>query len=278
MPEHWLMFVAGAAASAIAASLIAHRPARGASPTAATGAHVEHVPCLHFEACYYQPLAWCIAHGYRRFEGGAQGEHKMARGLLPVQTWSAHWLAHPQFAQAVADFLAREGAASTTYVDELNERRPFKALKSPASTRAQSVRLEVRAQRGVDLLQRQLAERLVDLRRDGEGAAQVQVVRQRRRPGRRPARATGGGSSAGRAGPRPAPACVKPSFSARASSSLNAASTLARFCGAKIALALHASVGSMRIPVDAAAHVVATGPRFSRMRFHRRELPPAPNR
>ena len=87
----------------------------------------EPVDCLHFEACYYQPLAWCIAHGYRRFEGGAQGEHKMARGLLPVATASAHWLAHPQFAQAVADFLRREGRAVEGYMDELEERRPFKA-------------------------------------------------------------------------------------------------------------------------------------------------------
>jgi predicted N-acyltransferase len=87
----------------------------------------EPVSCLHFEACYYQPLAWCIAHGFRRFEGGAQGEHKMARGLLPVQTQSAHWLAHPQFAQAVAEFLLREGAGIDHYMDELNERIPFKA-------------------------------------------------------------------------------------------------------------------------------------------------------
>jgi len=84
------------------------------------------VPCLHFDACYYQPLAWCIAQRMRRFEGGAQGEHKMSRGLMPVQTWSAHWLAHPQFAQAVADFLEREGAGVASYIDELNERRPFK--------------------------------------------------------------------------------------------------------------------------------------------------------
>jgi len=88
---------------------------------------VVHIPCLHFEACYYRPLAWCIANGYTRFEGGAQGEHKMARGLLPVQTWSAHWLAHPQFARAVGDFLEREGASVAGYLDELNERRPFKA-------------------------------------------------------------------------------------------------------------------------------------------------------
>ena len=99
----------------------------------------EHVPCLHFEACYYQPLAWCIAQGYQRFEGGAQGEHKMARGLLPVQTRSAHWLAHPQFAQAVADFLAREGAGVENYLDELNERQPVQGcLKSPASTTTRS--------------------------------------------------------------------------------------------------------------------------------------------
>ena len=87
---------------------------------------------LHFDACYYQPLEWCIANGYRRFEGGAQGEHKMARGLLPVQTWSAHWLAHPQFARAVDDFVAREGVGVESYLDELAERRPFKATEGGA--------------------------------------------------------------------------------------------------------------------------------------------------
>ena len=82
---------------------------------------------------FRSPLAWCIANGYERFEGGAQGEHKMARGLLPVQTWSAHWLAHPQFARAVGDFLEREGAGVETYLDELNERLPFRTL--PAAGR-----------------------------------------------------------------------------------------------------------------------------------------------
>lgn len=126
LPQHWLMFVARRGAERIATSLIAIDPERGSAFGRYWGA-VEHVPCLHFEACYYQPLAWCIANGYQRFEGGAQGEHKMARGLLPVQTHSAHWLAHPQFAQAVADFLEREGAGVESYLDELNERRPFKA-------------------------------------------------------------------------------------------------------------------------------------------------------
>lgn len=126
MAENWLLFIACKGGERIAASLICIDPSRRTAFGRYWGA-VEHVPCLHFEACYYRPLAWCIDHGYQRFEGGAQGEHKMARGLLPVQTWSAHWLAHPQFAQAVGDFLAREGAGVADYLDELNERRPFKA-------------------------------------------------------------------------------------------------------------------------------------------------------
>jgi len=126
MPENWLLFVASRGGERIAASLVCIDPVRKTAFGRYWGA-TEHVPCLHFEACYYRPLAWCIANGYVRFEGGAQGEHKMARGLLPVQTWSAHWLAHPQFAQAVGDFLAREGAGVVDYLDELNVRRPFKA-------------------------------------------------------------------------------------------------------------------------------------------------------
>lgn len=130
MPQHWLMFVAwqgeGEQARRIGASLIALDPQRRVAYGRYWGA-TEYVPCLHFEACYYQPLAWCIANGWRRFEGGAQGEHKMARGLLPVKTASAHWLADRRFASAVADFLEQEGAGIGAYVDELKERNPFKA-------------------------------------------------------------------------------------------------------------------------------------------------------
>ncbi len=126
MPENWLLVLAWKDGQRVAASLIGIDRTQGAAFGRYWGA-VEHIDCLHFSACYYEPLAWCIANGMRRFEGGAQGEHKMARGLLPVQTWSAHWLAHPQFAQAVADFLQREGAGVASYMDELNERRPFKA-------------------------------------------------------------------------------------------------------------------------------------------------------
>jgi len=125
MARHWLLFTAWRAGKRIAASLIAIDPDRKTAFGRYWGA-VEHVNCLHFEACYYRPLEWCIAESYRRFEGGAQGEHKMARGLLPVQTWSAHWLAHPQFARAIDDFVAREGAGVESYLSELEERRPFK--------------------------------------------------------------------------------------------------------------------------------------------------------
>lgn len=126
MAPNWLMFVAYRAGHRVAASLLALDPAQRHAYGRYWGA-VEQVPLLHFEACYYQPLQWCIEHGYRRFEGGAQGEHKMARGLLPVRTHSAHWLAHPRFAGAVADFLEREGAGIDAYVNELRERNPFKA-------------------------------------------------------------------------------------------------------------------------------------------------------
>jgi predicted N-acyltransferase len=87
---------------------------------------VEHVPCLHFEASYYAPIEWAIANGLRRFEGGAQGEHKMSRGFLPVQTVSYHQLAHPAFADAVQQFLQRESGGIDAYLDELNERSPIR--------------------------------------------------------------------------------------------------------------------------------------------------------
>ncbi|MEO7854205.1 MAG: GNAT family N-acetyltransferase [Rubrivivax sp.] len=125
MPAHWVMFVAEREGRRVACSLLAIDPQRGHAYGRYWGC-TEYVPCLHFEACYYQPLAWCIAHGYRRFEGGAQGEHKMARGLMPVITQSAHWLAHPAFSDAVARHLEAEGNGIDNYVDELRERNPYR--------------------------------------------------------------------------------------------------------------------------------------------------------
>jgi len=87
---------------------------------------IEYVPLLHFECCYYQAIEYAITRGIQTFEGGAQGEHKLFRGLLPVQTLSAHWLAHPKFARAVEHFLEREGAGIAHYVNELAEHSPFK--------------------------------------------------------------------------------------------------------------------------------------------------------
>lgn len=126
MPQHWLMFTARRGEVLVATSLIALDPERRAAFGRYWGA-TAHIASLHFDACYYQPLAWCIANGYQRFEGGAQGEHKMARGLMPTPTASSHWLAHPSFADAVNDFLAREGEAMAGYIDELAEHAPYKA-------------------------------------------------------------------------------------------------------------------------------------------------------
>lgn len=89
------------------------------------GGH-EGINSLHFETCYYTPIEYCIAHGLKRFEGGAGGEHKLARGFLPATTHSLHWLRHPQFARAVADFLERERNGVDMYMDELNEHAPFR--------------------------------------------------------------------------------------------------------------------------------------------------------
>jgi hypothetical protein len=138
MPDNWLLFVGRRGGRDIATSLIATHavPVRATgqfdhqnSETAAFGRYwgaLERVDCLHFEACYYQPLQWCIEHGISRFEGGAQGEHKMARALMPVKTHSAHWLAHPAFADAVERFLEREGEGIENYLEHLGERSPFK--------------------------------------------------------------------------------------------------------------------------------------------------------
>ncbi len=128
-PEDWLLFTAWqdapGGAERVAASLVAVDAARGHAWGRYWGA-THHIDCLHFCACYYEPLAWCIAHGYRVFEGRAQGEHKLARGLMPVQTHSAHWLAEPAFAEAVERYLAQEGRAVDDHVELLEAHAPFR--------------------------------------------------------------------------------------------------------------------------------------------------------
>ncbi len=126
LSPHWLLFVARRGGVRVACSLIAIDRARAWAWGRYWGA-LEYVPCLHFEACYYQPLQWCLAEGIRRFEGGAQGEHKMARGLMPVTMRSAHWIADARFREAIEDAVDRETAGLVEYVDELRERSPFRS-------------------------------------------------------------------------------------------------------------------------------------------------------
>jgi predicted N-acyltransferase len=123
MPDNILLIVAERDGRAIASSLVIH------NDKTLYGRYwgaLESLPCLHFETAYYQPLEFCIAQKIQSFEGGAQGEHKMARGFLPQKTWSAHWLAHAGFADAVERFLQQERGGIDSYIDELNERNPFR--------------------------------------------------------------------------------------------------------------------------------------------------------
>ncbi len=83
-------------------------------------------PALHFELCYYQAIDYAIAHGLKRVEAGAQGEHKLARGYLPQETWSLHWINDPGFRRAVADFLSREGQALDEEIEILTHYGPFR--------------------------------------------------------------------------------------------------------------------------------------------------------
>ncbi len=84
------------------------------------------VPFLHFELCYYRAIEYAIEHGLARVEAGAQGEHKLARGYVPVPTYSAHYIADPGFRRAIADFLVREKAAVAREIEFLGEMAPFK--------------------------------------------------------------------------------------------------------------------------------------------------------
>ncbi len=126
LPQAWVLFVAHTASGQrVACSLLGLSHDRRVAYGRYWGA-LARVDALHFEACYYQPLQWCMANGIARFEGGAQGEHKMARALMPTRHHSAHWVAHPQFAQAIGHYLERETQAMDDYQDALHAHTPFK--------------------------------------------------------------------------------------------------------------------------------------------------------
>ena len=93
----------------------------------------EHHPMLHFELCYYQAIDFAIARGLATVEAGAQGEHKLARGYEPVRTTSAHWIAHPGFRRAVADFLERERHAVAADIAYLGRFTPYRRGPGPAA-------------------------------------------------------------------------------------------------------------------------------------------------
>lgn len=123
MPQNLLLVIAERKGKPIASSLLVY------DQHALYGRYwgaMEDISCLHFETAYYQPLEFCIANKIARFEGGAQGEHKLARGFLPHATHSAHWLAHPAFADAIGSFTRSEGRDIGVYIDELRERNPFR--------------------------------------------------------------------------------------------------------------------------------------------------------
>ena len=128
MPENLHLILAHRNEQAIAASLL-FVDRSGAIKTAYGrywGA-LEYVPCLHFETAYYQAIEYCISQNIDVFEGGAQGQHKMARGFMPVKMQSAHWLKDPEFSKAVERFLIRESHGIENYIDELAEHSPLKA-------------------------------------------------------------------------------------------------------------------------------------------------------
>jgi len=91
---------------------------------------------LHFETCYYQGIEYCIEQGLQRFEPGTQGEHKVARGFEPTETWSAHWIAEPRFRRAIESYLAQERVAVDQYMLSVLEHVPFRSESTPRDTGA----------------------------------------------------------------------------------------------------------------------------------------------
>ena len=123
MPESLVVFL-GKTAEKLVSVAICFR-----SDTALYGRYwgaTEYLDSLHFETCYYQGIEYCIENGLKLFEPGTQGEHKISRGFVPTETWSAHWLAHPRFASAVNDFLGRERDYIDEYIGAASQHTPYR--------------------------------------------------------------------------------------------------------------------------------------------------------
>lgn len=123
LPENILVILAEQDAKPVAAAVFYE------SPTTLYGRYWGsdgHYNALHFETCYYQGIDYCIETGKQVFEPGTQGEHKISRGFSPVTTWSAHWLAHPEFANAISRYLDAEGRHIERYIDAVDQHTPYK--------------------------------------------------------------------------------------------------------------------------------------------------------
>lgn len=128
MSQNILLVVAEIAGEGVAAALNIYGQSRDGD-SCLYGRYwgaLQYIPGLHFELCYYQAQEFCIERGIRYFEGGAQGEHKLARGFRPRPTCSFHKIAHPEFAASIARVLQREAKAMEIYQNELEEREPFR--------------------------------------------------------------------------------------------------------------------------------------------------------
>jgi predicted N-acyltransferase len=99
------------------------------------GANAQH-NSLHFETCYHQGIEFCIERGIARFEPGTQGEHKVSRGFVPVNTWSMHWIVDPRFRAAIGDYLRREGAHMDEYAREVEHHVPYRDARRIARSKS----------------------------------------------------------------------------------------------------------------------------------------------
>ncbi len=123
LPDQIVLVLADSGSTCIAGALMYR------SDTTLYGRHwgcIEQVDALHFEACYYQGIEYCIRNGLQRFEPGAQGEHKIARGFLPTLTRSSHWIADDDFRQPISNFVAHEREAAAEYMTQLEASTPYK--------------------------------------------------------------------------------------------------------------------------------------------------------